>query len=95
MNIVITGATGTIGFALATLLNARGDKLLLCGRSNERLETIHRALGGAHHTVAADLTDAAGCAVLQAKAAQLGVFGGLAHCGADKFGRRRGGICQP
>ena len=80
MNIVITGATGTIGFALATLLHARGDTLLLCGRSIERLETIHRALGGSHHTVAADLTDAAGCAVLQAKAAQLGVFGGLAHC---------------
>ena len=80
MNIVITGATGAIGSALATLLNARGETLLLCGRSDEKLETLNRALGGAHHTVAADLTDAAGCAVLQAKAVQLGVIGGLAHC---------------
>jgi 3-oxoacyl-[acyl-carrier protein] reductase len=80
MNIVITGATGAIGFALATVLNERGETLLLCGRSEEKLDTIHRALGGAHHTLAADLTDAAGCAVLQAKAEELGVIGGLAHC---------------
>lgn len=37
MNIAITGATGAIGSALATLWNARGDKLLLCGRSDEKL----------------------------------------------------------
>jgi len=71
MNIVITGATGAIGSALATLVHARGEKLLLCGRSDEKLETLNRALGGAHHTVAADLTDATGCAVLQATKAQV------------------------
>jgi len=80
MNIVITGATGAIGSALATLLNARGEKLLLCGRSEEKLEALNHMFGGAHHIVAADLTDAGGCAVLQARAVQLGVIGGLAHC---------------
>ena len=80
MNIVVTGATGAIGSALATLLHARGEKLLLCGRSEEKLEALNRALGGAHQTAAADLTDAAGCVVLQGKTEQLGVIGGLAHC---------------
>jgi NAD(P)-dependent dehydrogenase (short-subunit alcohol dehydrogenase family) len=80
MNIVVTGATGAIGSALATLLHARGEKLMLCGRSDEKLEALNRALGGAHQTAAAELTDAAGCAVSQAKAVQLGVIGGIPHC---------------
>ena len=80
MNIVVTGATGAIGVALATQLNARGEKLLLCGRSEEKLEALNRALGGAHLTAATDLTEAAGCARLEAQAGQLGVIDGLAHC---------------
>jgi len=80
MNIVVTGATGVIGVALATQLNARGEKLLLCGRSEEKLEALNRALGGAHLTAATDLTEAAGCALLEAQAEQLGVIDGLAHC---------------
>jgi NAD(P)-dependent dehydrogenase (short-subunit alcohol dehydrogenase family) len=80
MNIVVTGATGAIGVALATQLNARGEKLLLCGRSEEKLEALNRALGGAHITAATDLTEAAGCALLEAQAEQLGVIDGLAHC---------------
>ena len=80
MNIVVTGATGAIGVALATQLNARGEKLLLCGRSDEKLEALNRALGGAHLTAATDFTEAAGCALLEAQAEQLGVIDGLAHC---------------
>jgi NAD(P)-dependent dehydrogenase (short-subunit alcohol dehydrogenase family) len=80
MNIVVTGATGAIGAALATQLNTRGEKLLLCGRSEEKLAALNRALGGTHLTAAADLTEAAGCALLQAQAEQLGVIDGLAHC---------------
>jgi len=80
MNIVVTGATGAIGVALATQLNARGEKLLLCGRSEAKLEALNRALGGAHLTAATDLTEAAGCARLEAQAEQLGVIDGLAHC---------------
>jgi NAD(P)-dependent dehydrogenase (short-subunit alcohol dehydrogenase family) len=80
MNIVVTGATGAIGVALATQLNARGEKLLLCGRSEAKLEALNRALGGAHLTAATDLTEAVGCALLEAQAEQLGVIDGLAHC---------------
>ncbi|MEO8739101.1 MAG: SDR family oxidoreductase [Casimicrobiaceae bacterium] len=80
MNIVITGATGAIGSALAALLHARGDTLLLCARGSENLRSLNEALGGAHGTLAADLTGADGSAALQEEAAQLGTFGGLAHC---------------
>jgi 3-oxoacyl-[acyl-carrier protein] reductase len=80
MNIVITGATGAIGSALASILHAQGETLLLCGRSNEKLEQLNQALGAVHHTLAADLTGADGGAALQAKAAQIGCIDGLAHC---------------
>ena len=77
---VITGATGAIGSALATLLHARGDTLLLCGRSDERLATLNHVLGGGHHTLAGDLALGEGIAGLHAKAADVGTIGGLAHC---------------
>jgi 3-oxoacyl-[acyl-carrier protein] reductase len=80
MNIVITGATGAIGSALANQLHARGDTLLLCGRSDDKLVALNQALGGVHHTLAVDLSGADGGAALHAKAAQIGVFDGLAHC---------------
>jgi len=80
MNIVITGATGAIGSALTMVLHARGDTLLLCGRSDDKLRSLNESLGGTHHTLAADLTGADGSAALQEKAAQVGIVGGLAHC---------------
>jgi NAD(P)-dependent dehydrogenase (short-subunit alcohol dehydrogenase family) len=80
LNTVITGATGAIGSALATLRHAQGDRLLLCGRSEGKLDDLNRALGGTQHTLAVDLTGAAGSAALQAKAAQIGVIQALAHC---------------
>ena len=80
MNTVITGATGAVGSALATILHERGDSLLLCGRNNEKLTELNRVLGGAHHTLAGDLTGAEESAALQAKAADIGVIEGLAHC---------------
>ena len=77
---MITGATGAIGSALATLLHARGETLLLCGRSNEKLAALNLALGGGHHTLAGDLAIGDGIAGLHAKAADIGMCGGLAHC---------------
>ena len=80
MNIVITGASGAIGAALAQILHARGDSLLLCGRDSAKLDLLNAALDGAHSTLVADLATADGVAVLQAKAAEIGVIVGLAHC---------------
>ena len=80
MNIVITGASGAIGAALSQVLHERGDSLLLCGRDLARLETLSAALGGVHSILVADLSTADGVALLQAKAAKVGVIGGLAHC---------------
>ncbi len=78
MNIVITGATGAIGAALAHILHQRGETLLLCGRSEEKLAALNTALGGAHRTLATELTSAEGAAALAAAA--IGVMDGLAHC---------------
>lgn len=80
MNIVVTGATGAIGSALAAILHARGETLLLCGRDAEKLGALNAALDGAHATLVADLTTADGVALLQAKAGEVGVIEGLAHC---------------
>ncbi len=80
MNILITGASGAIGAALANVLHQRGESLLLCGRNADKLEALNAALGGAHRTLAADLTTAEGAAVLQAGTAEMPVFDGLAHC---------------
>ena len=80
MIIVITGATGAIGSALATLLHDRGDTLLLCGRNPDKLATLNHALGGGHHTLAGDLALGDGISALQAMAAAVGTIEGLAHC---------------
>jgi NAD(P)-dependent dehydrogenase (short-subunit alcohol dehydrogenase family) len=80
MNIVITGATGAIGSALAAILHARGDSLLLCGRDAAKLGSLNASLEGAHNTLVADLATADGLTLLQAKAADLGMMEGVAHC---------------
>ena len=80
MIIVITGASGAIGAALAQILHTRGDALLLCGRDATKLEALNVAMDGAHQTLIADLATADGVALLQTKAAEVGVIDGLAHC---------------
>lgn len=56
--IVITGASGGIGTAVAQRLAALGDRLLLVGRQLEALEGLRASLpGGPHATAAVDITD--------------------------------------
>ena len=60
ITIVLTGATGGLGAALAKALSAQGVLLVLCGRNHIQLEQLNRALGGQHHCVASDLTTSSG-----------------------------------
>ena len=58
---LLTGACGGLGSAFAHLLAARGEPLLLTGRSRERLDALARALAAQYsvpvETFVCDLTD--------------------------------------
>ncbi len=76
--ILITGATGGIGSAVAELLAARRTRLALIGRNAQALEELAEGLGGTGnnvHTISADLLDPVARArgVQQARAALGGI----------------------
>jgi short-subunit dehydrogenase len=55
-NVVLTGATGGIGRAIAVKLSEQGARLILVARNMERLTALVNELGGNRHTsVSADL----------------------------------------
>lgn len=54
--VLLTGATGGLGQAIARALHARGGELILTGRRVEVLDPLATELGGAH-TLAVDLSD--------------------------------------
>lgn len=59
--VLLTGATGGIGRAIASSLAARGARLVLSGRDFERLGELSDSLPGDRHTVAvADLGEPGG-----------------------------------
>ncbi len=73
--ILLTGASGGIGQAIADRLAARGARLLLVGRSTDRLEaTRRRLLSGSepHVCVPADVTTASGRAEIRRALDALG-----------------------
>ena len=55
-SIVVTGASGGIGAALAKQLSARGDKILLAARTQTKLETIATECGKNTIPAVADVT---------------------------------------
>jgi short-subunit dehydrogenase len=70
-NILLTGAAGGIGAALARQLAARGARLLLAGRDLAALESLAGALseaGAVAHAVCADLLDDGAPAALAVQA---------------------------
>lgn len=74
--VVVVGATGAIGSAIARRVAARGDALHLVGRDAARLGELAATLG-ATHAVADVLDEAALLAAIQAAGPALG---GLAFC---------------
>ncbi|MEA2420818.1 MAG: hypothetical protein QOE60_3024 [Thermoleophilaceae bacterium] len=54
--VLLTGATGGIGQAIARALDERGARVLLTARRAEQLDQIASELGGRPETLAADLT---------------------------------------
>ena len=61
---LITGAGSGIGAALADVLHARGDDLVLLARSEQRAEQLSEQYAGAH-TLVADLADVPSLAALE------------------------------
>ncbi|HET6564760.1 MAG TPA: SDR family oxidoreductase [Xanthomonadales bacterium] len=62
--VLLTGATGGIGWAIAEKLAEAGARLLLLGRNEEKLRQLQLALPGSHRTLVADLNQPAGRAAV-------------------------------
>jgi uncharacterized protein len=70
--VLITGATGGIGQAIARALNARGAKLILTGRRSDVLEPLAAETGG--RALAVDLSDRGEVARLAAEAGEVDIL---------------------
>lgn len=84
--LVLTGATGGIGSAVATALDRNGYSLLLTGRSKEKLGKIKSALTeGQHQQVTADLITPEGIATLKAAASDFNACGVINCLGINEL----------
>jgi short-subunit dehydrogenase len=72
--VLVTGATGGIGGALAHALHASGATVIVSGRREELLEELCRSLGDRAETVAADLAERSGPAKLAEAAGAVDVL---------------------
>lgn len=72
-SVVIFGASSGIGLSTAEQLSARGDRLVLVARDEERLNAVAATLPGPAVVAAADVTD--GDAVERAVAAGVAAYG--------------------
>lgn len=84
--VVLTGATGGLGEALAGQLAARGAFLLLTGRNRDRLQALAAELGAGHRWVQADLGTTAGVAAVVAAAEAGGANVLVNNAGIGGFG---------
>src|SRR3954469_21020759 len=72
--VLLTGASGGIGQAIARALDERGAKLSISGRRAEQLERVAAELGGRPTVLGAALTRAAGAAALAERAGAVDVL---------------------
>lgn len=80
-NIWITGATGTVGSALAARLAGQGHSLLLSARDAFSLQALADRLPGRHVALAGDLAVTSEAERLRSTGeASLGPLTGFAHC---------------
>jgi uncharacterized protein len=70
--VLLTGATGGIGHAIARALAPRGAKLILTGRRSEILEPLAAELGG--QALAVDLSDRAQVTRLVAESGEIDIL---------------------
>ena len=83
--VLLTGASGGLGAAIARALAGRGSKLLLSGRRADVLEALAGEVGG--RALTADLSDRAGVDALIAEARHERVEVLVANAGVPASGR--------
>lgn len=84
--ILLTGASGGLGQALAQQLAGAGARVLLAGRDTARLAGITATLGGGHSSVCADLTRPEGVAAAAGAAREFGANVLINNAGIGGFG---------
>ena len=84
--LVLTGATGGIGEAVASALDSEGYSLLLTGRSEDKLCQLKSTLTeGKHQQLRADLTTPEGVAALKAAATDFSACGVINCLGVNQL----------
>jgi short-subunit dehydrogenase len=84
--VLLTGATGGLGRAIAKALASRGAKLVLSSRKAEELDQLAAALpGAAHTTIVSDLAEEGAALALLEQAGDIDVL--VANAGLPASGR--------
>ncbi len=88
--VLVVGATGVLGTAIATRLAEGGARLALTGRDEDAVARLSRRSGAEHHT-ALDLVDVEACSGAVREAAQRlgGLDGVVVAAGVAAFGPAR------
>lgn len=84
--IVLTGATGGLGEALAARLHAAGARLLLTGRNAEQLARLGALAGDGSRVLQAELTTAEGIESVAQAAREFGANALINNAGIGGFG---------
>ena len=73
--VLLTGATGGLGQAIASALAARGARMILSSRKQKELELLGGSLdGGGHRTIVSDLAEDGATLALLAEAGDIDVL---------------------